>query len=174
MLSQTVGYAILALGYIGAVPGRPVLVREIAAATEIPTAYLAKIVHQLGKKGILTTQRGIGGGVALSRDPAELTLFDLCVALDDPVIHTRCMLGTADCSDERACPAHEFWTAERERHLDFLCRTTLEDVVRFEARRMRGKVTLLADALGKGDGPKAKTERKARNSLRSASGRSTR
>ena len=60
MLSQTVGYAIAALGHLSRFqkqPG-PQFVRDIAKATGIPPAYLAKIVHTLARKGYLTTQRG--------------------------------------------------------------------------------------------------------------------
>jgi DNA-binding MarR family transcriptional regulator len=62
MLSQSVGYAISALGCIAAAGGRPVLVKEIAEAASIPPSYLAKIIHALGRRRLVTTQRGVGGG----------------------------------------------------------------------------------------------------------------
>lgn len=51
------------------------------------------------------------------------------------------MLGTAECSDERSCPAHSFWTAHRGKTLEFLRRTCVADVAAFEARR-RWKLTV--------------------------------
>lgn len=135
MLSQTVGYAVLALGYLAGIDSGPVLVKEISAATDIPSPYLAKIVNTLARKGFVVTQRGIGGGVALARPPEKVTLFELCVAFDDPLVQKRCMLGTAECSDERACPAHHFWSPHRERTVEFLKQTTLLDIAEFEARQ---------------------------------------
>ncbi len=135
MLSQGTGYAATALAYVAAAGGRPVLVREIASATELPAPYLAKLIHGLARRGIVLTQRGIGGGVTLARAAQEITLHDLCEALGDPVLQRRCMLGTAECSDERACPAHKFWTAQRVRGQEYLRTMTIADVAAFETRR---------------------------------------
>ncbi|QOJ01318.1 MAG: Rrf2 family transcriptional regulator [Phycisphaeraceae bacterium] len=135
MLSQSAGYAATALGQVAAAGGRPILVKEIAEACDIPGSYLAKVIQVLARKGIVTTQRGIGGGVTLSRSPTEITLYDLCVALDDPCVANRCMLGVAPCSDERACPAHKFWSGHRERWNTYLKATTLADIAAFELRR---------------------------------------
>ncbi len=146
MLSQGVGYAISALGCIAAGDGRPVLVKEIAHCGDIPAPYLAKIVNALSKRGFVYTQRGVGGGVSLAREPREITLYDLCVALDDPAVQPTCMLGCATCSDERGCPAHAFWTRERERIYAFLRSTSVADVAEFELRRRRSAAERQAQA----------------------------
>jgi Rrf2 family transcriptional regulator, iron-sulfur cluster assembly transcription factor len=135
MLSQAVGYAASALGYVAAAGGKSVLVKEIAEAAEIPAPYLAKIIQSLARKGLVNTQRGIGGGVVLARPADQISLFELCVALDDPAVQQRCMLGTAACSDERACPAHRFWTVQRGKNMEFLQRMTVADVAAFETKR---------------------------------------
>lgn len=135
MLSQAVGYAATALGHVAAAGGRPVLVKEIAEAADIPAPYLAKIINSLARKGIVATQRGIGGGVTLARNPEKITLFELCVALDDPAVQTRCMLGTAECTDARACPCHKFWTAQRAKATEFLRTTSVADIAAFETRK---------------------------------------
>ncbi|HMN96684.1 MAG TPA: Rrf2 family transcriptional regulator [Phycisphaerales bacterium] len=135
MLSQGTGYAATALAYVAAAGGRPVLVREMASAADIPAPYLSKLIHALARRGIVSTQRGIGGGVALARPADQITLHDLCEALGDPVLLSRCMLGTAECSDSRACPAHRFWTAQRARAAEFLSQTSIADIAAFETRR---------------------------------------
>jgi len=135
MLSQGTGYAATALAFVACAGGRPVLVREIAEATDVPAPYLAKIIHTLAKRGLVVTQRGIGGGVTLAKDPQQITLHDLCEALGDPVLQRRCMLGTATCSDERACPAHKFWVAQRERVTEYLRAMSIADIAAFESRR---------------------------------------
>lgn len=135
MLSQAVGYAISAMGHIASAGGNPVLVKEIAEAACIPAPYLAKIVHSLAKRGLVITQRGVGGGVTLARAATEISLFDVCVALNDPVIEPTCMLGNAPCSDARACPAHKFWSLQRGKVQDFLRETSVADFAAFESRR---------------------------------------
>lgn len=128
MLTQAVGYASVAMGYLALCPDGVALVRTIAEQRGIPAPYLAKIVHQLARAGLVRTQRGVGGGVRLARSADTITLFDVCVALNDPAIETRCMLGIDACSDARACPAHRFNVERRERLISFLRGTTVADV----------------------------------------------
>jgi Rrf2 family protein len=134
MLNQAVGYAATAMAYIASMDGRPVLVREIARDCNIPAPYLSKIIHTLGRQGLVLTQRGVGGGVVLSRAAAEISLYDLCLALGDDIVEAKCLLGTAECSDERACPAHAFWCEQRERMSAFLRTTFVSDLAAFESR----------------------------------------
>jgi Rrf2 family transcriptional regulator, iron-sulfur cluster assembly transcription factor len=135
MLSQSAAYAASALAFITAMGGKPVQVRAVSAACDIPAAYLAKIVHLLARKGLVTTQRGVGGGVALARPPQEVFLHDLCTALDDPLVRPRCMLGNAACTEDRTCPAHEFCVTYRGKLAEFLANTSIADIASFEARR---------------------------------------
>ena len=135
MLSQATGYAVCALAYIAATGGKPTLVKAIAEACDIPAAYLAKIINTLARRKLVVTQRGVGGGVCLAREPQELSLYELCIALDDPCVRPRCMLGNATCTQDRACPAHEFCAGHREKLSDFLNLTTVADIAAFETRR---------------------------------------
>jgi Rrf2 family transcriptional regulator, iron-sulfur cluster assembly transcription factor len=135
MLSQATGYAVSALAYIAAMGGKPALVRAIAEACDAPAAYLAKIVNTLSHRNLVVTQRGVGGGVSLARAPQDITLRELCVALDDPIIQPRCILGNAQCTSDRACPAHDFCTTRRRELGDFLQQTTIADIAAFETGR---------------------------------------
>lgn len=135
MLSQAVGYAATALGYVAAAGGSPILVKEIAEASGIPGSYLAKIINVLARKALVITQRGIGGGVILAKPAKDITVYDLCLALDDASVQPRCMLGTTECSDARACPAHSFWCAQRDDYMKFLKTTSVADIAAFETRR---------------------------------------
>lgn len=131
MLSQSVGYAATALGVIAAADGRPLLVKEIAQAGQLPEPYLGKLINTLARKGILKTQRGIGGGVTLVPPASQITLFDVAQIFEDPVVKQRCMLGNGECSEQRACPCHRFWKMEQQKQVEFLQQTTLEDMAEF-------------------------------------------
>lgn len=137
MLSPATGYAATALGYVAAAGGKPVQVRQIAEACGIPQAYLAKIIHSLAQADIVTTQRGVGGGVTLRTPAVEITLRRICEALSDPCLELRCMLSEVGCSDDRACPAHEFACRIRAERDTFLRRTTIADIAAFELKRSR-------------------------------------
>lgn len=108
------------------------LVKDIATEAGIPAPYLAKIIQQLATR-VCLNQRGVGGGVTLMVEPASITLFEVCDALDDPIVQKRCMLGTEECSDDRACPCHVFWVSHRGEYHDFLHSTTIADMAAFES-----------------------------------------
>ncbi len=54
-----------------------VTVDEVAATFGISRHHLVKIVYDLGRRGYLRTQRGIGGGFTLGRLPEHIRLGDI-------------------------------------------------------------------------------------------------
>lgn len=137
MLSQASGYAALALSAIAQERGKPLLVKDIAAAADIPAPYLAKIVQVLARRGLVHTQRGIGGGVTLAKPAHQLTMYEVCEVLNDPVIADRCMMGVAPCRDSQPCPCHNFWKQHRGEYLSFLKNTTISDMAIHAQRQAR-------------------------------------
>ena len=55
-------------------PDRQFRKHEIAAQLNASENHLAQVVHQLGRKGFLTTQRGRSGGLRLARPPEEISV----------------------------------------------------------------------------------------------------
>jgi Rrf2 family nitric oxide-sensitive transcriptional repressor len=47
-------------------------ISEIAKAQRISENHLTKVIHQLGKLGLISTARGRGGGLKLARPPEEI------------------------------------------------------------------------------------------------------
>jgi Rrf2 family protein len=141
MLSQSAGYAISALGIIAMANGKPVLIKDIAKHGGIPPDYLGKLVHTLARKRIVSTKRGIGGGVVLLAPAETLTLHDICEIFDEPAIGKRCLLAVADCANDRACPCHHFWRSHRSKLIEFLKKTTITHMASFEIRETLRKNT---------------------------------
>jgi hypothetical protein len=67
-------------------------------------------------------------------------------------MHPKCALGTAECSDVRACPAHTLQTTIRAKQLDFLKKTTVQRIGEFNAARdeARQKATPVTVSARKG------------------------
>lgn len=82
MFSQTVEYALRAVVHLAMRSPAPQKTAEIAEATQVPPAYLAKVLQGLKEKGIVKLQRGIGGGVSLAHGPDQLTILDIVNAVD--------------------------------------------------------------------------------------------
>lgn len=134
-LSQTTGYAILALSCLDGRQEQWVLAKSIAQCTGIPLPYLSKLMHALAKSQLVRAKRGYRGGFQLARPADQISLLEVANAVEGPAWLTKCLLGLEECSDQRACPMHAFWIAQRAKIEHELTKKTLHDVAQFEARR---------------------------------------
>lgn len=134
--SDTVRYALLALTYLATCEGRLVKAEEIASAKGIPKPFLSKILHELARRGILTSVKGPKGGFALKVDPSKLSLWDVVSLLGEDTKFGYCLLypETCDALSPENCVVHEKWAQIKEQALEFLKSTTLLDLVRAEGK----------------------------------------
>jgi len=134
MLSTSTGYAILALSCMQEhESGDWVMVKEICQRTGVSKPYLHKLIHQLTKSGLVISKRGYKGGVALSKQPKYITLLEIVEQIEGHKWTKKCLLGLEACSDDRSCPAHAFWSKERQKIFSALTNITLNDFQKFEA-----------------------------------------
>lgn len=136
LYSNACEYGIRALTRLAdASPGRPVPLKEIAAAEEIPAPYLAKILHALRRADLVRSAKGPGGGYTLARPPATISLLDIKEAIDGTAELRRCASGLDRCSDETPCPLHDTWKPVRERIEEYLRTTALDELAAAVARK---------------------------------------
>ncbi|TDW17277.1 BadM/Rrf2 family transcriptional regulator [Kribbella kalugense] len=85
-------------------PGEAVTAKRLAAFYELPTAYLNKQLQALARAGILTSVSGPKGGFQLARDPRNISLLDIVVAIDGPDEAFRCteILKAGPGADQKA------------------------------------------------------------------------
>lgn len=105
MLSQTVEYALRAATFLATSPQEPRTVEQIAEATRVPMAYLAKVMQALVRGRIASSRRGVGGGFTLLRDAASIRILEVVQAVDPIQRITTCPLGLAS-HGTRLCPLH--------------------------------------------------------------------
>jgi Rrf2 family nitric oxide-sensitive transcriptional repressor len=106
MLSQTVEYALRAVVYLARKPGESSTTEDVAEATRVPPAYLAKIFQGLVRAGVVRSQRGVGGGVMLARPADEVTILDVVNAVEPIRRITSCPLDLPT-HGVRLCPLHK-------------------------------------------------------------------
>lgn len=115
MLEKTTQYAIKALLLLAKQDTEVfVQVSKLSVDANVPGPYLSKIMKTLAIKGIVLTRKGINGGVKITPRIRELSFYDICAALDDPVVHSQCLLNNLACSRTSPCSFHTAWAELRE------------------------------------------------------------
>lgn len=105
MFSQTVEYALRAMVHLAMEAPATRTTEEIAESTRVPRAYLAKVLQNLNRARLIQTQRGIGGGITLTRPPSQVTILDVINAVDPIRRIATCPLGLSS-HGARLCPLH--------------------------------------------------------------------
>jgi len=105
MLSQTTEYALRLMVQLASQRERPVTIPELARATRIPADYLAKVLRQLARAGLVHSQRGPNGGSVLARPPEDVTVLDVVQAVDPLKRIEVCPLGLRG-HGANLCPLH--------------------------------------------------------------------
>jgi Rrf2 family protein len=129
-MSKTAGYAIHAMTCIGNSRASMPFIRDIARKTGLQKPYLAKIINQLARDGLVVAKRGYRGGLALARPPGDITLLEIVTAVDGEDWAGPCIFGLEKCPAEGQCPAHARWNEIREQIAAILKATTLADVMK--------------------------------------------
>jgi Rrf2 family protein len=129
LYSRPCEYAIRTMAYLARVgPDKRVQAQEVAAAEGIPTPFLAKVLQQLARGSLINSFKGPGGGFSLHRNPREISLYDIFRVVDGVEDLDRCAVGLAECNDFAPCPLHDTWKSVRVHLLQYLKKTTLEEM----------------------------------------------
>ena len=78
---------------------------ELAEETGVPLPTAQKLMQQLSRAGLLVGQRGAGGGYALAKGVADISLADIVEAVEGPIAMTQCSSapGVSDCALDSHC-----------------------------------------------------------------------
>ena len=134
--SRPCEYALRALTYI-TVNSDSELIRtqEIAEAEGLPAPFLAKLLQQLARSGILVSVKGPKGGFGLARPPKEISLLEVVTAIDGEDGFMRCVIGLAECTDTAPCPLHDTWKPLRDQILDYMAGRSLANLAEAITRK---------------------------------------
>jgi len=82
MISQTVEYALRAIVTIAQHGGTPCTAQKISVITRVPAPYLSKLMQGLVRAKLVTSKRGLHGGFLLTKEPTELTIWEVIEAVE--------------------------------------------------------------------------------------------
>ena len=129
---------LIQLGLTGG--GHPVSLKSVAAAENLPLAYLERIAALLKKSGLVTSTRGAHGGYVLAMPAEEITMDRVVLALEGAIAPMECFIeegadGRVQCSHHsdsaQHCATKLLWTRVQLGIIRSLQRTTLAELVAF-------------------------------------------
>ena len=128
MLSQTVEYALRAMVQLAYVAPDSCATEAMAQTTQVPRAYLSKVLQSLRKAGLVRSQRGIGGGVGLAKEAKEISILDVVNAVEPLKRISVCPLGLPS-HGTRLCPLHGKLDRALAQVESSFAETTLADII---------------------------------------------
>jgi len=85
-LGRAAAYAVFATVYLAEKEnGTPIQGRDIAEACGTPSGHLLKILQQLVRAQILSSERGPAGGFVLRKPASAISLLEIVEAIEGPI-----------------------------------------------------------------------------------------
>jgi len=131
MLSNSSKYAMKAVIYLGlhSSPDTKILAKDISEPINVPQAYLSKLLQQLSRRQIVSSQKGPGGGFYLTDENREVPLIKIIEIIDGDRRLNSCLLSLDACDADHPCPLHELLGDARVHFIKNLEETSVEELV---------------------------------------------
>jgi Rrf2 family protein len=135
VLSQKTRYAIRAMQHLADRYGEgPVPLAEISDRQKIPASFLTVILSELGRFGIVDSQRGKDGGYWLAIAPVDITYGDLIRVMRGSLALVPCASRFAhekckNCLAEGDCRTRALMLQVRDRTAELLDSVRLSDAI---------------------------------------------
>ncbi|WP_457645425.1 Fe-S cluster assembly transcriptional regulator IscR [Profundibacter sp.] len=131
-LSTKGRYAMVALADLAIQPEDGLVsLAEISARQDISLPYLEQLFVKLRRAGLVESVRGPGGGYRLTRNPSEIRISDVMVAVDETVsaMHTGAGAKGAASGSKAQSMTNRLWEGLSAHVYVFLHQTRLSDVI---------------------------------------------
>lgn len=102
-------------------------IREISKAIDSPEPFMAKILQDLSRKGLVLSVKGPNGGFYMDNRHLRISLADIVTAIDGDQLFNGCGLGLKACNEKKPCPIHYEFKAIRSDLKAMLESTALEE-----------------------------------------------
>lgn len=105
-----------------------VTLADIARRQGISLSYLEQLFAKLRRSGLVESVRGPGGGYRLAQAPADISVAQIILAINEHIDATRCG-GERNCQNDEPCLTHQLWEDLSLRIYEFLKGIRLADLV---------------------------------------------
>jgi Rrf2 family nitric oxide-sensitive transcriptional repressor len=100
----------------------------MAAAHRVSHTHLDKVVRRMSEAGLVTTVRGRGGGVQLTRDPSTITVGQIMRAMEDDFAVVECLGPARFCQVAGVCGARSIFAQALNAYFTVLDGATLDEI----------------------------------------------
>jgi Rrf2 family protein len=130
MFSKTCEYAIRAMIFIAqqSKQQRKTGIKEIAKEIGAPEHFIAKILQDLCRHGLLQSSKGPTGGFYLDANSQQCSLLEIVRAIDGDKLFYGCALGLNACSEKKPCPLHHQFKIVRQDIYDMLKNARVDEL----------------------------------------------
>lgn len=105
-------------------------ITEITEAYNVSRNHLMKVIHQLGKIGVIETTRGRGGGIVLAKQPEEITIGSIVRETEEDFHMVECFnSGTNHCVLSPVCGLRSVLGEALAAYLAVLDKYTIADII---------------------------------------------
>ena len=113
-ITRRTDYAIHLIADLSENPDKPLGLRTLAESHGVTYAFARTVQQGLLKAGIVTTARGINGGIRLARPLSEISLLEVFEAAQDPLDKAFSTKGATWCKCEDGCVSKDMWGSTRD------------------------------------------------------------
>ena len=111
--------------------GEFIPMKEVAARQGISLKYIERMMPVLKTGGLVDSLHGIGGGYRLTKEPSEVTLWDILILAEGDLAPVSCLQeNAAVCERAAACRTLPVWEDYYKLTEDYFRGITLEDLMR--------------------------------------------
>lgn len=105
-------------------------ITEITEAYNVSRNHLMKVIHQLGKIGVIETTRGRGGGIVLAKQPEEITIGSIVRETEEDFHMVECFnSATNHCVLSPVCGLRSVLGEALAAYLAVLDKYTIADII---------------------------------------------
>ena len=104
--------------------------KDIAERQGISKKYLEQIIPFLNRSNLLIANRGHMGGYQLSRQPSQITIFEILVSAEGSLCPVSCMDNEPNvCPRANECITLPLWQGLYKKVYEYLNGVTLQDLI---------------------------------------------
>jgi Rrf2 family nitric oxide-sensitive transcriptional repressor len=127
-LTRFTDYGLRSLIFLALKPDALGSIAEIALAYGVSESHMTKVIHALGRAGLIETLRGRRGGIRLARPAAAIGLGEVVRATEPEMALVECQ-GGGPCVIDGACRLHGIMDEAVAALFAVLDRYTVADLV---------------------------------------------